>query len=333
MLKRIAWSLIPLLLVLFGADFALWQVAENRLDAGWARLLHSAEKKGWRITAAAPEHGGFPFAARLILPAFRAEGGNRLLPGGLAFGADRVRVELSFRHPLTLTVDAEDEQRLRAAFAPEFAYRARQMQAIVPLAWGKPVEEARLHGEDIRSVSSNGEGFMLERLALRATWPPASAQPATPPAVALMLHAEGIALPHRWRAPFGRAITRLDGEAVGEEQKDRGVLRVHGVALDWGALSLTGEGTLGLDATGEPEGEGVVHIVRPERALNALVESGTLGRRAGVALNALLVLLVRTPSDGGPTQVDVPVSLKQQMLSVGEIPVWRVPKWKGSALP
>jgi len=60
--------------------------------------------------------------------------------------------------------------------------------------------------------------------------------------------------------------------------------------------------------------------------LDVLATHGVISNSAAVAAKAMLSLIAATPADGGPAEVEVPLSLQQGTLSMHQIPLVRLPK-------
>ncbi len=103
-----------------------------------------------------------------------------------------------------------------------------------------------------------------------------------------------------------------------------GRLTLDGLSLRWGKLDAGGHAVLGLDANLQPDGGGLVRLTGAGEAVDALVRSGTMTRNEGRVATTVLGLLSSPGPDGVP-QAELPVSLHDRVLAVGNSPVLRVP--------
>jgi hypothetical protein len=161
------------------------------------------------------------------------------------------------------------------------------------------------------------------------------------PAVSMSVKAEAIDLPARLNWPLGPHIAsvRLDAalngplpDATGLTavatawRDDGGSLEVRHVETHWGPLGLTATATLALDPELQPMGTGTAQVTGYAATLDALAKNGLMSRSAATTANAVLSLLADTPGDGGPSEVDVPLSLQYRTLSMRQVPLVRLPE-------
>jgi len=77
--------------------------------------------------------GGWPLAATLTVPGIELKGGDPEIPGGVAWGADRVTLRVSLLRPGVLDVAAGGMQHIRFADNPEVPYTADRLRVVLPL--------------------------------------------------------------------------------------------------------------------------------------------------------------------------------------------------------
>ena len=107
---------------------------------------------------------------------------------------------------------------------------------------------------------------------------------------------------------------------------DGGSLEVRHVETHWGPLGLTATATLALDPELQPMGTGTAQVTGYAETLDALARNGLMSRSAATTAKAVLSLLADTPGDGGPSEVDVPLSLQYRTLSMRQVPLVRLPE-------
>jgi hypothetical protein len=142
-------------------------------------------------------------------------------------------------------------------------------------------------------------------------------------AVANLREAGGIGLPPGRRWPFGPLLASLTLDA---SISDGGrTITVQHLAIRWGRLDATATGTIGFDERTGPSGSGMVRIVEPSGALAELVANGALADRTAFAANAMLALMTHGSPAGGAPAVELPLALHNQLLSIGQIPLAKLP--------
>jgi len=89
---------------------------------------------------------------------------------------------------------------------------------------------------------------------------------------------------------------------------------------------LDGDGTMALDGRLQPVGAFSARVTGYDAALNQLIQAGLIRSSDGNMAKMILGALGKVPEGGGPKQIDVPISVQDQRLSVGPIPLMRVPE-------
>lgn len=342
-MRRWLWT-VPLagVLLLAAAHFAVWRYASSQLDAGFAAWLAQRRAAGWITSMGAPEHGGWPLAATLTVPDIALRGGDPDIPGGLDWSADRLDLRVDLLSPGTLEVRAEGAQHLRVADNPDIAYTADSMIALLPLEAQTPphavsltVRNLRAGLPDIAPAASLTVGLVQFDGAIKP------AAPAGEAALTYRLSAEAIALPSVRAWALGSRISSfsIEGAVDGPVPSARGLVpranawrdgggafEVRHMALGWGPLGLSGAATLSLDARLQPMGTGSVRLVGYATSLDALANGHVLTPSAAVAAKAVLSLLASVPEDGGPPEVEVPLTLQDRTLSMRQVPLIKVPE-------
>ena len=341
--RRRRWP-IPILfaaLVLAGSYVGLWLWAEHQLDQGYARWASLSRAQGWNVASAPPREGTAPWAATLLIPDLVISGGDAEIPGGLEWRSDRVVIELSLLHPRVLVIRALGAQRLRLSSLPEVPYRARDFHAEVPLQAGEPPRRL-----DIRSAKLSLElpepaagPLNVAQLDLHLQW--ATDAGRREPALSVAMRAADLLLPGQVKWPLGPHVALVSGDAALNGQMPReadtlaqraaawrdagGQVKAQRFMLTWGALTVSGTGSIGLDGSLQPAGSGMAQVVDPTDALNALVAHGAISRRAAFAINAVLALMQRVPEGGGSPVVELPLTIQDRTLSIGNIPLAKLP--------
>jgi hypothetical protein len=159
--------------------------------------------------------------------------------------------------------------------------------------------------------------------------------------VAFSLKAEAISPPPGIARLLGPRIANLEADgaldgplSLGRTLKEQaaawrdggGSLEIRHLALVWGPLDLSASATLALDDQLQPMGAGSTRLVGFAETLDALAAHAAISRSAATATKAVLSLLAHTPEDGGPPDVEVPLTLQYRTLSMRQVPLVRLPE-------
>lgn len=104
-----------------------------------------------------------------------------------------------------------------------------------------------------------------------------------------------------------------------------GTLELADFTLVWGPLRIAGDGTMALDDALQPVGAFTAQITGLDRLINLLERSGQMRPQQAAIARIGLAVLTRAPSNGGPPEARVPVSIQNRQLSIGPIPLLRLP--------
>lgn len=328
-----------LLAALLSGHGLLWLWLGSRLQHGLEAWVAVRQAQGWQVTHDAPTRGGWPFAATLRLPRFTLAGGTATLPGGLDWQAEAVVLRVGLPRPDRLLVELPGQHRLQLD-ATEFQFAADRLVATLPLTRDAPPREAMLEAAGLRLGTAAGP---MEVRAARLDFDTRST--ATGDELALRLTAEGIGLPDGALTPgnpLGREMrsVALDLAVSGPWPPERGPTRsaiawrdgggtldIRSADLRWGAVAATATATLALDAALQPMGTGTLRLAGGGETLSAAAAAGLLTRRVVASARLLLALLARVPPEGGPARLEVPLALAGRSLSVGQVPLLRLPAW------
>jgi hypothetical protein len=317
----------------------LWVAGHRVLATQTARWIAQAQSQGWSVSTGAQSGGGWPVAAVLVAERVAVEGGERFVPGGLTWSADRVVLSLSLFHPLTLSVSAEGQQFLRLSHLPDLDFTAARARARIPLLAahdGQAGFEAAGIAGGIAG-SRHPQDVQLATLSLRIRQERRTDAPSLTD-LRLLLHATGIGLPDIGRWPLGATVAaagaslRLSsptlpagpaGEARARAQAvawrdGGGRLEVRDAVLRWGPLWLAGSADLGLDAALQPAGGGTLDATGTAPALDALAQDGLVTPGLAATAEAVLAVMPRAP-DSQATRLAF--RLRDDTVSVGGIPL------------
>ncbi len=156
----------------------------------------------------------------------------------------------------------------------------------------------------------------------------------------LNLKVRDITLPAQAQSPFGSNVKNIEAhlEWIGGAPPGNltapeltqwanrgGAVEVRSLRIIHGTLGLDGDGTMALDGRLQPVGAFSARVTGYDSALNQLIQAGLVRSSDGNIAKMILGALGKVPAGGGPKQIDVPISVQDQRLSVGPIPLMRVP--------
>jgi hypothetical protein len=330
-------------MLLVAADTLYWRMAERNLEDGLAAWIAEYRASGWTATVGQPVRGGWPLAATLTVPEVLLMGGDPDIPGGLTWRTDRLVLRVALLQPGLLEVASEGAQRLRLAGGPEIPYAAEQLHMALPLQPGAPARFAVVTAHDLRaSIPAGGDAtasLTIGSIDLQLEFRPAAQSGES--ALGFSLNAEAVGLPAAFARSLGPRIAilalqgALDGpvpraHALGERasawRDGGGTLEIRHLAVNWGPLDLTASATLALDEQQQPMGTGSARVIGYAETLDALATHGMISKSAATAAKAVLSLLAHTPEDGGPPDVEVPLTLQYRTLSMRQVPLLRLPE-------
>ena len=320
--RRAAVASILLVAALVGADTGTWFWVTGSMLAAVQEWTAGALEQGLRVQSAPPVRAGWPFAAEILLPAVTADAGLATWQAGL------IRLSLSPLHPATLAVAVNGVQSLRLGGWPPIRIVARALGATVPL--GAP-DGVAAEGRGI--TAALGEGTLsIGVLAARLD---GSGLDVT--AAQLVIPGEGL--------PFGGAIERLTAhahatvplplrpggagplnpaDAAAAWARAPGAIVVDDATLSWGALDAQGSGRISLDGDLQPVAEGHLRLNGYHDAIDALARAGTISR-AAARVAATVLDMMSTSRPGDTPAVDAPLTLRHGAVSMGAIPLARLP--------
>lgn len=343
-MRRFLTRALLILLVLVGAGLTgYWYWAEQRLAAGFATWEADARARGWHIAHGTPGWGGWPLHARLAIPDLAIAGATLAVPGGIAWDAQGLVLDVDlFAPPYRLSLIPDGPETLRLGHAAPLRIAAEALTASVLLQPGA-VPAMDVNGRNVvimpnGATAKNAVGIGL--LQMHGDLPPAQG--------GKVLHftasTEAISLPADRRWALGQHMSSLSVEgtlggldglrpanapssaALAKSWRDAGgAFEIARLAIGWGPLGLSLRGKAGFDTDLQPDIAAETRIIGYAGTLQALARNGMISPQAAGAASAVLSLLAHTPENGGPSEVDVPLHLQSGHLTVGGVPVAKIP--------
>ena len=347
--RRLLLLLVLTPLLAIGAEALLWLFAGRQVEAAFHAWISARRAEGWRVSAGRESLAGWPFAAVVTVAGFAISGGENLHPGGLSWRTDGLALQLNLLAPRRLVLVPAGRQRIRLFGGPAIALVAARITAIIPLVAPNRVKidahDARFGAPDRNPnlVTARQITFDGSRASpgIPGPNPAADAQASERSQLALKLDATELAVPEARLPALGRKIALLSVSAVlkgplpsgpswavglGAWRGQGGTLAIRDLSLVWGPLAIGASGRLALDAAMQPAGQGTARIIGYTATLDALASEGDIGKGAATAAKAVLTLLARpSTTAGAPPEVDVPLRLEDRTVSVGQIPLFKLP--------
>jgi hypothetical protein len=348
------------------AHTAAWTWATGALAVGMSDWMTQRRAEGWTISHQPLVRGGWPFAARISLAQTRIETPARAHEAGILHHAARLVLQVEAPRPGHLQVLLEGPQRLQLG-GTVVPFEARRFAMAVPFAAGPapPLEleiaalEALLPGGPVRlraarMVLRPGSGPAPAAGQGGSAAPAAGPGPGAPrpgeaePSVTLTLQAEGLVPPASpLTDALGREIDAVSAEAIlvgapplrgppammAAAWRDAGgVFEIPALALRWGPLLGDAQASVTLDRALQPRGNGRLRLAGAPAAVDALARAGLVDGAAARSVQAVLALMSRTPPEGGPPRVELPLALADGTVSAARVPLLRVAPiaWSGS---
>jgi hypothetical protein len=287
--------------------------------------------RGWQVEHGLPSRGGWPFAARVSVPGIRIAGWTPALPRGFVWEAGQLDLTITTPRLDRLVLAAQGRQMISGG-ALSVPFSAARLEAVAILGPGPQPVEFLLDGLHAQLP----DGALTAR-SLRGVLLPGGRD--AEPSLGLQVEARQVGLPALPAvAAFGRDVEHAALDAVltgppppplplsprerAEAWRAGGaVLDLRRVALRWGALAGDLRMALQLDAALQPVGSGALAVDDPSAALAALAAARIIAPNAAAAAGAVVAMVARTPRDGGPPRVELPVAMANGTVTVARIPV------------
>ena len=126
---------------------------------------------------------------------------------------------------------------------------------------------------------------------------------------------------------MGKPPVAWDAAGIRAWRDAGGTVNLPDIALQWGQLDLSGNGTLALDADAQPEGAFTAHLTGFEQALDSLAAAGWI-KMSAASIAKLAMGIAAHPGPDGRPQVDAPVTIQNRHISLGPAKLGQVPELK-----
>ncbi|MCP5366468.1 MAG: DUF2125 domain-containing protein [Hyphomicrobiales bacterium] len=343
-----------LLVAVLGGYAGYWFWAAAAVRDGAADWVARAAADGLVARFEGMEVGGFPFylVLRLEQPRLAAPrapqpwawGARRAVARARPWDLNHVHVDAAGDQGVTVTVDGRDVA---------YTGRAERLEADLTLRHGRMAAvAARVGGLGLDAPAPFGP-VAVRDLAVDLVWPsdPGKAGAAAAPATSLHLdlRGRGLSVSDGLDLPLGAKLSAValsadlrgpiprppDAASLAAWRDAGGTLEVVNLDLDYGPLSLLGEGTLAVDEALQPVGAMTAKIQGFFEAVDALRARGLIRSRAASTAKILLGVMAKKSPEGGPSTLSLPLTLQERKLYVGPVPLVVLPplRWAGAPPP
>lgn len=344
-LRRIALA-TALLLALAATGAGLWVYVADRIESGIARWAEMRRAEGWRIGHAGLTIDGFPlhWRARIEKPTMTAPG-----PSAATWTAPVLFVEHAPWHPRRVRVEAPGLHRVDWAGGMAVELGTTRATALLHLDEKGDIQRVETVLDEVTIVPAGSVAMRAQRI--EAEVGPGSTGPENGPqprqtAFAVRAEVFGLILPEGPALALGRTVNRIAvnaavlGPLSGGQLPDMlaawrdagGTLEIAKLALGWGPLSATGDGTIALDSRLQPIGAMTARLAGFEETLETLVDAGVVQAKHGGLVNFALNAMAKRPADGGAPYIEAPVTIQNSRLFIGPVALVPLPRINWSAL-
>lgn len=337
--------LVGFVLLAGGAYTAYWFITANILEDIVASWVEQRRDEGYVVEVAQPHVTGFPTAFHMDLgePVIEAP----LHGGGWRWEGSRLLGEAKITNPWHILFSTPGHHELKApgpGGMQTFTADAADVAGEFKLEPEGGLQHATLDLAGVTLSLPNQEPVKIEQARLRLVPGPLAAAAPTAASATAHLQLVGLSLPQD-RLPGGldSRVDRVElaamlrglippgapGDALRAWRDAGGVVEVEKLLAEWGPLRFSGDGTFALDERMQPIGAMSAAIKGLEPAAEQLAAAGLISPK-----DARLVTLAGTalarPADDGGTEVRMPLRLQQQTLSLGPVPLLRLPtvRWQ-----
>jgi len=245
--------------------------------------------------------------------------------GGITFnlaGTHKLRFHIG-RQPLNLEITATE--------APgEFTETRNGAPRIFKVAPRKLVIRDSVTGQRIVADTASMQIFGYVRTKTTASSEYSSG---------LLLNLDGITLPKEGDKLLGRKLQQfateiqvlgdlplpLERPRLNRWRKDGGVLEIKKLDLVWGPAKLSGDGTLSLDKSLQPEASLALKITGHHKTVDALVAAGVVHERVAIGVKLVLDMMARHVSPASEAVIRLPLSIQNRVIYVGPARLARLP--------
>tara|TARA_R110002051_G_scaffold93824_2_gene163617 strand:- start:35730 stop:36719 length:990 start_codon:yes stop_codon:yes gene_type:complete len=327
-------KLTILVLALAAIYSGYWFVGAAAVERTATAQIEQMRQDGWTLDYESLKTQGYPSRFDTTVTTF-----NVITPSGnLAWQAPFMEVlSLSYK-PNEIILALPDRQNLTLGGVP-LTLTSDRLRASATVAANTDIDLTRFTAEVrlMTADSASGTVFSLSN-ALIALRPTENA----PLSYDTFLNIDDLALPLPLRQiidptnkfpPILSQIT-IDASITTDRKLDRNVimdlrrpqidaLKLNGMTLAWGPLSLRGQGEVTIDPDGVPAGQFTLEAQNWREMVQMAVNAGLIERRVSNTLQNMGAILA-----GGSNNLSLPVSFQNGMMLIGPVPLGPAPRFR-----
>jgi hypothetical protein len=339
--KHIIASSAGLLIVIYSG---WWWLTARAFEARIDQWIVAEQAKGAKIAPATVSVGGYPIAFSVKL-----SGLSLGWPSGFGFTAQSLNVRTHPWAPKSFKVDAAGGFILTLPpgdIRPPLTLAGETLRGHASFGDGPMPLTMDLSADTVSGSTRGTEGPASRELTV-ATVNLTGSRPQTPPAIDtdiaydLSLKLIDLSAQALENHPLGATIKQItlhpqllgsppvtwDAAGIKAWRDAGGTVNLSELSLQWGQLSLSGNGTMALDADSQPEGAFTAHLSGFEQALDSLAAAGWIKLSAASIAKLALGIASHPGPDGKPT-VDAPVTIQNRHITLGPAKLGQLPELK-----
>jgi hypothetical protein len=301
----------------------LWYATATTVRALTVQWLDDRRRDGLVITHDAPGLAGFPFRAEVDIPNLVVAAPALANSPTWSWRMQDLRV---FARPFVFDrffLNAAGTHSISGLPAEDMDADVKQADAVITTA-GDSVEITvagltagafALEHASVKS-SSNADSIHTELTITRATLPGMF-----PPPLSRTLERMHLTLDITGQVATGaRLPTVLEGWRAGG-----GAVEVRTLEVNWPPVSATGSGTVALDHNLQPEGAFTATFTGFLEVVDMLAAAGHMDHQQAALARGGLMLLSKTPRDGGAPYLDLSLTVQDRKIYAGPFTLMEMP--------
>ncbi len=321
-----------------------WFYAANAISTGISNWIASEQAKGAKISPTTVAIGGYPFAF-----AVKLQNATLSWPSGFGFTAQSLKVR---SHPWALrtfkvnvtggfafNLPKGDTRPALTVAGETLKGHAGFYDNAIPTTWDLTADTVSASRTDIEGEA--GRELTVATLDIQGSRPTIPPAADTDTAYDVSLQLLDFGAPSLENNPLGATIKKTalhlqllgvapatpDSAGLKAWRDAGGTVNAPDLLMDWGELSLGGNGTLALDGDMQPEGAFSVHIAGFEQALDSLAAAGWIKMSAASLAKLAMGIVAQKGPDGRPT-VKTPLTIQNRHISLGPAKLGQLPELK-----
>jgi hypothetical protein len=328
-----------------------WFVSAHLLQGEVERWLTARRAEGFTIRTGALGSAGFPFRVAVRIPDLDLATPPQ--KGKWTWQTPAVEISASPAHLSHLTLDLSGTHTLSGPWLenPPLQFTAGKGRLTFDLNDDGAVTATQLNIETgDGSWNTDHSHLHVDKAAVRLSLNPPAETPAAPasgpvkgpmPVVSarLEVNIETLTLPGALPAPLSTTLkgVAFTADVVGPMgsgslpkildawQNAGGAINLKAFTLDWPPLAIAGEGSIALDQDLQPLGAFTTRVRGFAAGIDIMVEQHRMDRKEATLAKGVLGMMSK-PSTGGETEISVPLTVQDRMLSAGPLKLFEIPR-------